>query len=1086
MFHDSVHVTPEGESFLRVHMCKKNQHTPPYSGGWATPSIFWWLDGRSKRGQRVEGVSTTPKCGQCPPKWRTFSSTVVLKRPLEGGRVYQEMWTAKKCYVGPRFENPCGLDHFVTKAVHPTEIRTSTSPSSAVELNTTSALANYATEADYLYMILVTWWSRGKVSDFCAGAPGLQHNEGNNRQKEAYLQEFSKNYRLEENQGNKNDKGDRKDSPDSRDQNQSNATNQQQTSSHKTFSGKTTQVENLPGSQEDNEKREKTYLKTFTKAYKIDEESNEDNNDSDEYKYEEDSADEDKTDTTSEQPINTNVEQLDTNFSKESPGDKVQLNYKESLGNKAKEPTGDEKASKDPVDTYEQSEDEEPSVDGEPPDDDDCTNDTNEQQGDVDIPKEQLITEEIPKNTFEKFIESDEKHVKNKIPEKTSDSEQSSEGLESPDDSSGNDEKHGDLKSPEEHPDTEESSDDEESPDEKQGDDESLEESPDTEDTSDEGKSSDNSTDTGEQAEDVEISEEPSNTGESPDNPADTDEKQGEVESPEYSEESSDDGKLPDNSTDTGEQAEDVEISEEKTSNTEESSNDVESSDDSTNIDEKQGDVESEEDYSGAEESSDEGKFPDDPTDTVEQAEDVEISEEPSNTEESLNDVESPYDSTDTDKKQGDLKSQEQSSEIEESTDNEKSPLHNNTQSEDVGISIEPSDTEESSDDGESPDNPTDIDEKQMSVVRSKVKTYNKAPLDSKILKPTATKEKPRDTEFPENPTDTEKEIYRLEFTDGPHDTKNQTGDDSSNHPLVIEVEETKLSDSRGFLSMAVFIAFVYVLVKICGRFCLGCSTKTKPQDIDKICGRFCLGCSTKTKPQDIDKRRRRSSRRALADPETAGVTEPKVNRLPDFIFTPIYRPPDVLPPAPSLLSYVFAWRESGKPPPVHSTKIRTLIFPSSAVELDTTSALASYATEAVTEIRPVVSWVVGGMGARSLASVATPQPKGQFPSRTGSGNTYRIESKNVNMINPIRLTVTSQIQLNNKSVDHLETNEHAGCVNLSVNREAVDPERGQLSPQVKERFGNQINLCRDQGLNPGPSAPKSDTLRLDHQLTDI
>nr|CAD7425300.1 unnamed protein product [Timema monikensis] len=33
-------------------------------------------------------------------------------------------------------------------SVHPTEIRTSISPSSAVELNTTSALANYATEAD--------------------------------------------------------------------------------------------------------------------------------------------------------------------------------------------------------------------------------------------------------------------------------------------------------------------------------------------------------------------------------------------------------------------------------------------------------------------------------------------------------------------------------------------------------------------------------------------------------------------------------------------------------------------------------------------------------------------------------------------------------------------------------------------------------------------------------------------------------------------------------------------------------------------------------------------------------------------------
>nr|CAD7199342.1 unnamed protein product [Timema douglasi] len=43
---------------------------------------------------------------------------------------------------GGRVENHLGK----TTPVHPTEIRTSISPSSAVELNTTSALANYATE----------------------------------------------------------------------------------------------------------------------------------------------------------------------------------------------------------------------------------------------------------------------------------------------------------------------------------------------------------------------------------------------------------------------------------------------------------------------------------------------------------------------------------------------------------------------------------------------------------------------------------------------------------------------------------------------------------------------------------------------------------------------------------------------------------------------------------------------------------------------------------------------------------------------------------------------------------------------------
>nr|CAD7257700.1 unnamed protein product [Timema shepardi] len=46
-----------------------------------------------------------------------------------------------------------------------------------------------------------------------------------------------------------------------------------------------------------------------------------------------------------------------------------------------------------------------------------------------------------------------------------------------------------------------------------------------------------------------------------------------------------------------------------------------------------------------------------------------------------------------------------------------------------------------------------------------------------------------------------------------------------------------------------------------------------------------------------------------------------------------------------------FVWRESGKPfrkshPPVHPTEIRTSISPSSAVELNTTSALANYVTE--------------------------------------------------------------------------------------------------------------------------------------------
>nr|CAD7453021.1 unnamed protein product [Timema tahoe] len=58
-----------------------------------------------------------------------------------------------------------------------------------------------------------------------------------------------------------------------------------------------------------------------------------------------------------------------------------------------------------------------------------------------------------------------------------------------------------------------------------------------------------------------------------------------------------------------------------------------------------------------------------------------------------------------------------------------------------------------------------------------------------------------------------------------------------------------------------------------------------------------------------------------------------------------------------------FAWRESGTPfrknhLSVHPTEIRTSISPSSAVELNTTSALTNLATEAVhtTEIRTLIS----------------------------------------------------------------------------------------------------------------------------------
>nr|CAD7194005.1 unnamed protein product [Timema douglasi] len=67
----------------------------------------------------------------------------VLKRRTRKLRVYD----GRAEIVGFIHELSDNATIFDSVVVHPTEIRTSISPSSVVELNTTSALANYATEA---------------------------------------------------------------------------------------------------------------------------------------------------------------------------------------------------------------------------------------------------------------------------------------------------------------------------------------------------------------------------------------------------------------------------------------------------------------------------------------------------------------------------------------------------------------------------------------------------------------------------------------------------------------------------------------------------------------------------------------------------------------------------------------------------------------------------------------------------------------------------------------------------------------------------------------------------------------------------
>nr|CAD7572506.1 unnamed protein product [Timema californicum] len=99
------------------------------------------MDGAYQQLSKLSGVHLAHLNGAAFDK--SFKSTVDLSRFL------------KECGVNLRAKlTPPTPDRsfFVKKQekpppVHPTEIRTSISPSSAVELNTTSALANYATEA---------------------------------------------------------------------------------------------------------------------------------------------------------------------------------------------------------------------------------------------------------------------------------------------------------------------------------------------------------------------------------------------------------------------------------------------------------------------------------------------------------------------------------------------------------------------------------------------------------------------------------------------------------------------------------------------------------------------------------------------------------------------------------------------------------------------------------------------------------------------------------------------------------------------------------------------------------------------------
>nr|CAD7441353.1 unnamed protein product [Timema bartmani] len=72
-----------------------------------------------------------------------------IKRRHTDAKRFAELGRLNLEEVNPHLRGGRVKNHLGKNSDHPTEIRTSISPSSVVELNTTSALANYATEAVY-------------------------------------------------------------------------------------------------------------------------------------------------------------------------------------------------------------------------------------------------------------------------------------------------------------------------------------------------------------------------------------------------------------------------------------------------------------------------------------------------------------------------------------------------------------------------------------------------------------------------------------------------------------------------------------------------------------------------------------------------------------------------------------------------------------------------------------------------------------------------------------------------------------------------------------------------------------------------
>nr|CAD7258504.1 unnamed protein product [Timema shepardi] len=215
-----------------------------------------------------------------------------------------------------------------------------------------------------------------------------------------------------------------------------------------------------------------------------------------------------------------------------------------------------------------------------------------------------------------------------------------------------------------------------------------------------------------------------------------------------------------------------------------------------------------------------------------------------------------------------------------------------------------------------------------------------------------------------------------------------------------------------------------------------------------------------------------------------------------------------------------------GKHPPVHPTEIRTSISPYSAVELNKTSALANYATEAgigKVELEEVNPHLRGGRVENHLGKTTPSSPdrdsnldlpvlgsRAQHDKRVSQlrhrgGGVGESGGRSAGDISGRAFAVEYGRVVDYKIYVHWESQpQHRPIKNRTQNTyhtyhalksvpgykmsqddpvlEYIKAKSQDWTFVVKEGLNNQIIPCRDRGLNPRSPEQKSDTLPLDHK----